>query len=327
MDQEIAMKGTGMSAETGGIDVSQERLDVGLWPSRQTFSDSNDGPGRKRLAERLAELKVQLVVLESTGRMEVPMALELDEHQVPYRIVNPRPVRDFARAKGILAKTDKIDSVVLANFATSMDIEPKALPDAARRKLKAIVMRRAQLIENLIAEQNRLRGETDPDVLKSLDKSIAWHKREIALVDKKLDRTIGGNPEFSALSEVVQSVPGVGPQTARMLAASLPELGNLTRQQIAALVGIAPLNRDSGKSQGKRFCWGGRAEVRCALYMATLSAVTHNPALKAMYERLRGKGKQAKVALVACMRKLLTILNAMVRDGTQWRQTSPAATA
>lgn len=321
------MTGTGMGTETSGIDVSQERLDVGLWPSRQTFSDSNDGPGRKRLAERLAERKVRLVVLESTGRMEVPMALELDGHQVPYRIVNPRQVRDFARAKGILAKTDKIDSVVLANFAASMEIEPKALPDAARRKLKAMVMRRAQLIEALIAEQNRLRGETDPDVLKSLDKSIAWLKREIALVDKKLDRTIGGNPEFSALSEVVQSVPGVGPQTAKMLAASLPELGTLTRQQIAALVGIAPLNRDSGKSQGRRFCWGGRLEVRCALYMATLSAVKHYPALKAMYGRLRDKGKQAKVALVACMRKLLTILNAMVRDGTLWRQTSPAATA
>ena len=327
MDKEITVRGTGMSVEIGGIDVSQERLDVGLWPSRQTFSDSNDGPGRTRLAERLAELKVRLVVLESTGRMEVPMALELDEHQVPYRIVNPRQVRDFARAKGILAKTDKIDSVVLANFATSMEIEPKALPDAARRRLKAIVMRRAQLIENVIAEQNRLRGETDPDVLKSLNKSIAWLKREIALLDAKLDRTIDGNPEFSALSEVVQSVPGVGPQTARMLAASLPELGTLTRQQIAALVGIAPLNRDSGKTQGKRFCWGGRAEVRCAMYMATLSAVTHNPALQAMYGRLRGKGKQAKVALVACMRKLLTILNAMVRDGTLWRQTSPAATA
>jgi transposase len=327
MEQEIAMSGTGMSAEIGGIDVSQERLDVGLWPSRQTFSDSNDGPGRKRLAERLAELKVRLVVMESTGRMEVPMALELDEHKVPYRIVNPRQVRDFARAKGILAKTDKIDSVVLANFALSMEIEPKALPDAARRKLKAIVMRRAQLIENVIAEQNRLRGETEQDVLKSLNKSIAWLKREISLLDDKLDRTIKGNPEFAALSEIVQSVPGVGPQTARMLAASLPELGTLTRRQIAALVGVAPLNRDSGKTQGKRFCWGGRAEVRCAIYMATLSAVTHNPALQAMYERLRSKGKQAKVALVACMRKLLTILNAIVRDGTLWRQTSPAATA
>jgi transposase len=321
------MNSTATSADVGGVDVSLDHLDVGIWPGGQTFGDSNDGPGRKRLAQRLAELKVRLVVMESTGRMEVPLALELDEHHVPYRIVNARQVRDFARAAGRLAKTDKIDALVLAHFGEAMRIAPKALPDAGRRALKALVMRRAQLVESKVAEENRLRGETNPDVSKSLDKSIAWLRREIATLDAKLDRTIKGNPEFAALSETVLSVPGVGPQTTRMLAAALPELGSLTRQQIAALVGIAPLNRDSGKHHGKRSCWGGRAEVRCALYMATLSGVKHNPALKAMYERLLAKGKLAKVALVACMRKLLTILNAMVRDGAPWRQTSPAATA
>jgi transposase len=326
MDKEIEMNiGTGTSAVCVGIDVSKERLDVGIWPSRETFAESNDVGGHKRLAQRLTGLKPRLVVLESTGRLEVPMALELDEQKVPYRIVNPRQVRDFARAKGILAKTDRIDSIVLANFASAMEIEPKALPDAARRNLKAIVMRRAQLIVNKVAEQNRLHGETEEAVIKSLKKSIAWLEREIALLDAKLERTIKGHPEFAAFDEIARSVPGVGANTARMLVASLPELGTLSRKQIAALVGIAPLNRDSGKAQGKRFCWGGRAEVRCALYMATLVAVRHNPVLKVVYARLLSKGKKAKVALVACMRKLLTILNAMVRDSTEWRQTSTAA--
>jgi transposase len=325
MDKESEMSGTGTSTVHAGIDVSKERLDAEIWPSRERSTESNDVEGRKRLAQRLAELKPRLVVLESTGRLEVPMALELDELQVPYRIVNPRQVRDFARAKGILAKTDRIDAAVLAHFAAAMEIDPKALPDAARRNLKAIVMRRAQLVENRVAEQNRLHGETEEAVIKSLNKSIAWLEREIGLLDDKLDRTIKGHPEFAKLDEIARSVPGVGANTVRMLAASLPELGTLTRWQLAALVGIAPLNHDSGKVKGKRFCWGGRPEVRRALYMATLVAVRYNPVLKAVYDRLVSKGKKAKVALVACMRKLLTILNAMVRDKTPWRQTPTAA--
>jgi len=308
-----------------GVDVSMERLDVGLWPSGETFSDSNDPEGIARLGERMAELKPRLVVLESTGRLEVPMALELQERGIPYRIVNPRQVRDFARAMGRLAKTDRIDAVMLARFAESSKLEPKALPDPARRELRALVMRRAQLIEALTAEENRLRGETVPKVCKSLNASIAWLGKQIAALDKELDRTIRKNPEFTALSDRVQSVPGVGPNTARMIAASLPELGRLSRHKIAALVGVAPLNRDSGKSHGRRFCWGGRSEVRSAIYMATLVASRHNPVIRAHYARLRAKGKAAKVALVACMRKLLTILNAMVRDQTCWRQTAPAA--
>jgi len=325
---EGVMSGTGTSAAVHvGVDVSKERLDVGLWPLGETTQEPNDRQGIERLAGRLAELRPRLVVLESTGGLEVPLALELGERQVPYRIVNPRQVRDFARAMGKLAKTDKIDALMLARWAESARLEPKALPEEARRELRALVMRRAQLIEARIAEENRLPGERVKEVRKSLRDSIAWLNRQIALLDRKLDRTIKGNPEFSALSERVQSVPGVGPNTARMLAASLPELGKLSRQKIAALVGIAPLNHDSGKTQGKRFCWGGRAEVRCALYMAALVATRHNPVIKTLYARLRAKGKAAKVALVACMRKLLVILNAMVRDQTLWRQTSPAATA
>ena len=308
-----------------GIDVSSDRLDVGLWPSEETFSDSNDTEGIARLGERLAELNPQLVVMESTGRLEVPMALALQERGVPYRIVNPRQVRDFARAMGQLAKTDRIDAVILARWAESARLEPKALPDQARRELRALIMRRAQLVEALTAEQNRLRGKTVPKVRKSIKDSAAWLKKQITALDKELDRTIRGNPEFAALSDQVRSVPGVGPNTACMIAASLPELGKLNRQQIAALVGIAPLNRDSGKGKGKRFCWGGRSEVRSVLYMAALVATRHNPVIKAHYVRLRLRGKAAKVAIVACMRKLLTILNAMVRDQTTWRQTAPAA--
>jgi transposase len=311
----------------GGIDVSKERLDVGLWPSGETFSDSNDAGGRNRLAKRLAEVNPRLVVLESTGGMEVPMALELGEHGVPYRIVNPRQVRDFARSLGKLAKTDRIDAVILARWAESSKLDPKPLPDAARRELHELVMRRAQLIEAKVAEENRLQTATAARVRKSLQASIAWLERQIDALDKEMDRTMRNNPEFTSLGNLLLTVPGIGPGTLRMVAASLPELGTLNRQKISALVGVAPFNNDSGKNQGKRFCWGGRVEVRCALYMAALSASRHNPVIRAMYARLRARGKGAKVTLVACIRKLLTIINAMVRDQTPWRQTSPAATA
>ena len=328
MHTEVEMNATGTSvAVFAGIDVSKHRLDVGLWPSGETFSESNDAPGRERLAGRLAALRPALVVLESTGRLEVAIALELGEHGVAYRIVNPRQVREFARAMGTLAKTDRIDAAMLARFAESSRLTPKALPDAARRELRALVMRRAQLVESKVAEENRLHGEIVAKVRKSLKASIAWLERQIAQLDRELDRTIRGNPEFAALSDTLESVPGVGPTTVRMIAAALPELGTLTRQKISALVGVAPLNHDSGKVQGRRFCWGGRAEVRCAVYMAALSASRYNPVIRALYARLRAAGKPAKVALVACMRKLVTILNAMVRDHAPWRQTSPAAIA
>lgn len=308
-----------------GIDVSKERLDVGLWPSSETFSAPNDRPGIEQLARRLSELAPKIVVMESTGRLEVPCALELGEREVPYRIVNPRQVREFARAMGKLAKTDRIDAVMLGRWAESARVEPKALPDADRRALRALIMRRAQLIENKIAEENRLHGETVPKVLKSLKASIAWHKRQIAELDDDLDRTIKGTPAFDEQSDLVQSVPGIGPVTARMVIACLPEIGTLNRQKIAALVGVAPLNRDSGHSSGKRFCFGAPAEVRSVFYMAALVAIRHNPVIRPLYERLITQGKLFKVAIVACMRKLLVILNAMVRDKTPWRQTSPAA--
>jgi transposase len=327
-NQEDAMTDTKIGEVVhAGIDVSQERLDVGLWPSGQTFSGSNDPEGRSRLAKRLGECQPRLVVLESTGRLEVPMALELGEHGVPYRIVNPRQVRDFARAIGKLAKTDLIDAVTLARWAESAKLEPKPLPDEARRELRALVMRRSQLVQTKVAEGNRLKIETSRPVIKSLEQHIAWLERQIKALDQDLERTIQNNPAFAGPDEVIQSVPGVGPVTANVLIACLPELGRLSRQKIAALVGIAPLNRDSGKFHGQRSCWGGREDVRCALYMTTVAATLHNPLIRALYAKLKAKGKPSKVALVACMRKLLTILNAMLRDKTTWRQTSPAAIA
>ena len=308
-----------------GIDVCKDRLDVGFWPSEKTFSEPNDAKGIARLVKRVAKRKPSLVVLESTGRLEVPVALELGEAGVPYRIVNPRQVRDFAKALGQLAKTDRIDALVLARWAESARLEPKPLPDAEHRELRALVMRRLQLIESKVAEENRLKGEVVPKVRKSVKDSIGWLTRQIKRLDADLDRTIKGSPTFSEQSELIQSVPGVGPNTANMIQACLPELGTLSRGGIAALVGVAPLNRDSGKRQGRRFCWGGRAEVRAALYMAALVASRYNPVICDIYKRLRARGKPAKVALVACMRKLLVILNAMMRDRTVWRQTLPAA--
>jgi len=320
------MKRTGMSkGEHVGIDICKERLDVALWPSQETFSDPNDTEGIVRLAKRLAKARPKIVVMESTGRMQVPLALELEKRGVPYRIVNPRQVRDFARAMGRLAKTDRIDALMLARFAESVKLDPKPLPDAERRELRALVMRRLQLIETRVAEENRLRDETVRRVRKSLKESIAWLKRQIKHLDIDLDRKIKNSPTFSGQDVLIQSVPGIGPNTANMIQACLPELGALNRREIAALVGVAPFNRDSGKSNGKRYCWGGRAEVRAALYMAALVAARFNPVIKAVYLRLRAKGKEAKKALVACMRKLLVILNAMVRDQKPWRQTSTAA--
>jgi transposase len=308
-----------------GVDVSKDRLDVAVWPSRQVFSDTNDVEGIARLAERISGLNPKIVVLESTGRLEVPAALEFGERGVAYRIVNPRQIREYARAMGKLAKTDRIDALILARWAESAQPEPKPLPGADRREVRALVTRRAQLVENLTREKNRMHGEIVPKVRKNVKDSIAWHERQIRQLDKELDQFIKNSPLFSEQSDLVRTVPGVGPNMARVVLACLPELGTLDRYKISALVGVAPLNHDSGKSSGKRFCWGGRVDVRCALYMAALVGMKYNPVIKAVYERLRAKGKPAKVALVACMRKLLTILNAMMRDQTCWRQTSPAA--
>ena len=308
-----------------GVDVSQERLEVAVCPSGQAFSEANAGQGINRLAERIAALKPRVVVLESTGRLEIPLALELGGQGVPYRIVNPRRIREFARARGKLAKTGRIDALILARWAELAKPDPKPLPEPERLELRALVTRRAQLVENLTREKNRLHGQTVPKVRKNRKDSIAWHERQIRQLEKALDQFIKNSPLFTEQAGLVRTVPGAGPNMARVVLACLPGQGTLNRYKIAALAGAAPFNRDSGKSSGKRFCWGGRIEARRALYRAALAGIRHNPISKDLHERPRAKGKPAKVALAARMRKLLTILNALVRDQASWRQTSPAA--
>jgi len=301
-----------------GIDVAKDQLDVAD-SSGETWSLSNDAPGVAELLERLAALAdVELIVLEATGGYESPAAGALAGQGFPVAVVNPRQVRDFARATGELAKTDTIDARVLALFAERIRPEPRPLPDETQEELVGLVTRRRQLIEMLGAESNRLRMTRRGPVQKGIKAHVAWLEKQIKLLDKDLDRLIRESPLWRAKDDLLQGVPGIGPTTARTLLAELPELGHLNHKEIAALVGVAPFNRDSGQLRGRRIVWGGRASVRRTLYMATLTATRYNPAIRAFYQRLRSRGKPAKLALTACMRKLLVILNAIVRSNRAW---------
>ena len=256
-------------------------------------------------------------MLEATGGFEVDVAGALAAAGLPTAVVNPRQVRDFARATGLLAKTDQLDAQALAHFAEAVRPEPRPLPDAQAQELSALLLRRRQLVDMLTAEKNRV-SLAAARIRPQIQTHIAWLQQQLADLDRDLGQLIRSSPVWRAKDDLLRSVPGVGPVLATTLVASLPELGTLTRQQIAALVGVAPLNRDSGTWRGRRTVWGGRAHVRAVLYMSTLVAVRHNPALRAFYERLRHAGKLPKVALTACMRKLLTILNAMLKHQTRW---------
>jgi transposase len=267
-----------------------------------------------------------LVVLEATGGLEIPLTGVLAAAGVPVAVVNPRQVRDFAKAAGKLAKTDALDAQVLAHFAEVMRPEPRPLPDAQTQTLAAILARRRQLVEMLTAEKNRL-GSARPPVRKSLRTHIAWLERELAHTDSDLAHAIRESPVWREKDELLRSTPGVGPVLTTTLLADLPELGALTSKQITALVGVAPLNHDSGTWRGKRAVWGGRAQVRAVLYMGALVAARFNPVIRAFYQRLCAAGKAKKVALTACMRKLLTILNAMMKHRTAWRQVPEPARA
>ena len=303
-----------------GIDVSKDRLDVALSPSAESWSVSNDPSGLKELVSRLREHGPALTVLEATGGYEKAAAAALAHAGLPLVIVNPRQVRDFARSTGQLAKTDRIDAQVLALFAERVRPEPKALPDEDAQLLDALLTRRRQLIEMITAEKNR-RGFAPASLKKSITKHITWLERQLSGVDGDIERMIEKSPLWRAKEDLLRSVPGVGPVLSRTLVAELPELGTLGRKQIAALVGVAPLARDSGKLRGRRSVWGGRAGVRATLYMGALVAARHNPVIREFYERLIAAGKPRKVALTACMRKLITILNAMVRTQTPWDAT------
>jgi transposase len=303
-----------------GIDVSQAHLDVAVRPGDSTWQIPNDQEGVAGLAARLQELAPDLVVLESTGGYELAAVTGLLVAGLPVVVANPRQVRDFAKAVGKLAKTDAIDARVLAHYAAAVQPPVRALPDEAAREFAALVARRRQLVEMHVAEQNRLRG-----LPRRLQGQVRDHlaalARYIAELDRDLEDLVRSSPIWAAKDELLRSTKGVGPVLSLTLLAELPELGALDRKAIAALVGVAPLNRDSGTRRGKRTCWGGRAAVRSTLYMATLSATRHNPAIRRFYQRLQAAGKSKKVALTACAHKLLLVLNALIKNQTPWDPT------
>lgn len=300
-----------------GIDVSKQHLDAAVAPTGQVWQVANDESGIAQLVSALQGLGVTLVVLEATGGLEVPLTAALTMAGVPVAVVNPRQARDFAKATGRLAKTDRIDAQVLARFAEAVKPEPRALPSEEAQELAALVARRRQLTEMLVMEQNRLTSA--PYALRrELQAHVEWLKQRLKDNDEALRKLLKASPLWREKDNLLQSVPGVGPIASATLLARLPELGRLNRKQIAALVGVAPLNCDSGKMKGQRHIWGGRADVREALYMAALTATRFNPALKSFYERLLKAGKPKKVALTAVMRKLLTMVNAMMRDNSPW---------
>jgi transposase len=312
-----------------GIDVSKAKLDVGVHEQAGVLQFAYDDPGLGELVAKLKALRPRMVVLEATGGYERRVAAALGLAGVPVAVVNPRQVRDFARASGTLAKTDRIDAHVLAHFAAVMKTAPQPLQSETASALEDVVSRRRQLVEMLAAEKNRramLVGvPRTGKVRQSLKVHIAWLEAQIADLDKEIGRLIEESPVWRAKDDLLQSVPGVGKVTSRTLLADLPELGTLNRKEIAALVGVAPFNFDSGESKGRRAVWGGRASVRCALYMAAVAAQKCNPVLRMFTLQLRARGKPAKLALVACMRKLLTMLNAMARSGRRWNPLEQAS--
>lgn len=303
-----------------GIDVSKARLDVAVRPSGESQSVSHDKAGIAALIKRLGEIQPSLIVLEATGGVERDLTRALASAELPVVVVNPRQVRDFAKATGQLAKTDRIDAWVLARFAEAVRPAVRPLPDEITLELRGLIARRRQIIEMIVAERNRLSGASK-SVRKRIDAHIRWLEAELDRADTDLDQSIRQSPIWQENEELLRSVPSIGPVTSRTLLAELPELGQLNRKQIAALVGIAPLNRDSGTLKGRRSIWGGRASVRAALYMAALVASRRNAVIRAFYKRLLNAGKAPKVALVACIRKLLTILNSMIKHRTRWSET------
>jgi transposase len=301
-----------------GIDVAKAQLDIAVRPAGERWAVPNDADGVVTLVERLQALHPTLIVLEATGGLERIATAALATAGLPVVIVNPRQARDFARATGQLAKTDALDARALAHFADVIRPTPRPLPDTQTQELRALLSRRQQLIGMRTAEQNRLAG-TSERLPQDIEAHIAWLNARIAMLDADLETMLRASPLWRENDDLLQSVPGIGPVCARTLLLELPELGTLTRQQIAALVGVAPLNCDSGTLRGRRTIWGGRAHVRTVLYMGTLVATRFNPRIKVFYQRLLAAGKLKKVALTACMHKLVTILNAMLKHRTSWQ--------
>lgn len=301
-----------------GIDVSKANLDIDAYPRAHRTRFSNDETGRRQLVNELKSLQPKLVVLEATGGLESPIASELAIAGLAVAVINPRQARDFAKAIGVLAKTDQVDALVLARFAEAIKPEVRALKDSEVMALDSVLTRRRQLVDMITAESNRY-AQAPGKIAKQIAKHLSWLNKRLKEADDDLDDAIRQSPLWQAKAHLMMSIPGVGRVTATTLLAALPELGQLSRREISALVGVCPFNRDSGGHRGRRVIWGGRASVRTVLYMAALAASRHNPMIKAFYQKLLAAGKMKKVALVACMRKLLVILNAMVKSNTPWR--------
>jgi transposase len=300
-----------------GIDVAKDSMEVTEHESQEKWSFNNDEAGIAKLVARMKKLGPSLIVLEATGGYEVTIAAELHSQGFPVAVINPRHVRDFARSVGILAKTDTLDAKVIARYAATVRPEPRALPTEEARQLGVIMMRRRQIVAMRTAEKNRLH-QADEAVKERIKAHITWLEQELDDINKELKQMIESNPEWKEKSDIIQSVPGVGQNLAMTILSDFPELGQLNRKQAAALSGVAPFNRDSGIMRGKRSIWGGRGVVRTAVYMSIVSAIRFNPQIKTFYQRLVNAGKLRKVAMVACMRKLLCILNVMLRNHTAW---------
>jgi len=301
-----------------GIDVSKSTLDICIEPAVQTLHVAYDEAGVKQIAVRLKEVNPTLIVMEATGGLEIRIATELAGQGLPVAVINPRQARDFAKATGQLAKTDQVDAAVLAAFAKAIRPQARTLKDADTRALNDMVSRRRQLIDMRVQETLRLGTAASKPLEKSLNKHIVWLDRRIAEIDTDLTNCLRKSDIWRTKDDLLRGIPGVGPVTTLTMLAKCPELGKLNRREIAALIGVAPLANDSGKHCGKRFVWGGRADVRAVLYMATVSAIKHNDAIKAFAERLKKTGKPPKVVIVACMRKLLTMMNSMLKNNTTW---------
>ena len=301
-----------------GIDVSKSTLDVCIEPAVQTLHVTYDEAGIKQIVVRLKEVNPTLIVMEATGGLEVRIASELAGKGLPVAIINPRQARDFAKATGQLAKTDKVDAAMLAAFAQAIRPQARPLKDADTRALDDMVSRRRQLIDMRVQETLRLGTAASKPLGKSLNKHIVWLDKRIAEIDTDLTSRLRKSDVWRTKDDLLRGIPGVGAVTTLTMLAKCPELGKLNRREIAALIGIAPLANDSGKHRGKRFIWGGRADVRAVLYMATVSAISHNEAIKAFADRLKKAGKPPKVVIVACMRKLLTMMNSMLKNNTPW---------
>lgn len=306
-----------------GIDVSKDNLDVLIRPGDKYMKFTNDNPGIAKLVKKLKQFSCPLIGLEATGGYEKAAALALASSGLDCAVINPRQIRNFAKALGKLAKTDSIDAQIIALFVEKVQPKANVIPDENQQKLAEYNARRRQLVEMIVMEKNRI-DKAGKASLKSIKRMISALEKELADINQLLQAAIENNPDYAKKNALLQSISGVGAVTAAAIIADLPELGKLTAKQITALAGLAPYNRDSGTLRGKRTIWGGRTSVRCALYMATLVAIRHNHQIKLFYQRLCQAGKQKKVAITACMRKLMIIMNAMIKNASTWRPATVA---